>query len=390
MDLRDRRQLAPHRTLLLGDRQARVMRAVVTAYVADALPVGSQTVSQLLSVPLSSASIRNTMAELAELGLIEKPHSSSGRVPTEAGLRLFVDDLLLPQQVDSEHRRRLRNSFCETDAQGAMELASHILSESTRQLGFVMTPRLARVRLRHVTLVRLSSERLLVVLVTQTGRSYNRLIQDATSGDQAELDRVARVINERVFDRTLGELRESLRAEAATLRHRAGSLLERAVMLGQRALELAEDVDDGMDLLVATRLALLDQPEFNDPERLREVLSAIEANERLMDLMETLIQGDGVSVALGGDLEEPGLQHCALIAAPYGRTHGSAAMASPGDRNDPSGSSGRSTALGVLGVIGPSRMDYARIIPLVRYCSELVTEKFREADSGSSGLQLDS
>jgi heat-inducible transcriptional repressor len=366
------------------------MRAVVTAYVADALPVGSQTVSQLLSVPLSAASIRTTMAELAELGLIEKPHSSSGRVPTEAGLRLFVDDLLLPQPVDSEHQRRLRNSFCATDAQGAMELASHILSESTRQLGFVMTPRLASVRLRHVTLVRVSSERLLVVLVTQAGRSYNRLIEDATSGDQAALDRVAGVINERVFGRTLGELRESLRAEAVTLRHRAGSLLERAVMLGQRALELAEEVDEGMDLLVATRLALLDQPEFNDPERLREVLSAIEANETLTDLMEALIQDEGVSVALGEDLEQPGLQRCALITAPYGHMHGPGALDSPGNPAVAGGTAGRSTALGVLGVIGPSRMDYARIIPLVRYCSELVTEKFREADSSLPGLQLDS
>jgi len=366
------------------------MRAVVTAYVADAAPVGSKTVSQLLSVPLSSASIRNTMAELAELGLIEKPHSSAGRVPTEAGLRLFVDDLLLPQQIDVEHQRRLRNSFGATDTQGAMELASHILSESTRQLGFVMAPRLSRVRLQHVTLVRVASERLLVVLVTQTGRSYNRLITDATSGDQAELDRVARVINERVFGRTLSELRESLRAEAVTLRHRAGSLLERAVLLGQRALELAEEVDEGMDLLVATRLALLDQPEFSDPERLREVLSAIEANERLTDLMETLIQDDGVSVALGDDLEEPGLQRCALIAAPYGGTQGRAATASPGDEINSGGTSGRSSALGVLGVIGPSRMDYARIIPLVRYCSELVTEKFREADPSASGLRLGS
>jgi heat-inducible transcriptional repressor len=389
VDLRGRRQRTAQdaRASLLSDRQARVMRAVVTAFVADALPVGSKTVSQLLSVPLSSASIRNTMAELAERGLIEKPHSSSGRVPTEAGLRLFVDDLLLPQQVDSEQQRRLRNSFGATDVEGAMKLASHILSESTRQLGFVVTPRLARVRLRHITLVRMSRERLLVVLVTQAGRSYNRLIEDATSGDQAELDRAARVINDRVFGRTLGELRESLRAEASSLRNQAGSLLTRAVLLGQRALELAEEVEEGMDLLVATRLALLDQPEFNDPDRLREVLSAIEANERLTDLMETLIQDEGVSVALGGDLEDPGLQRCALITAPYGST---AMMTSPGDENDLPGAARRSSALGVLGVIGPSRMDYARIIPLVHYCSELVTEKFRESDPGSQTPQLDS
>jgi heat-inducible transcriptional repressor len=139
-------------------------------------------------------------------------------------------------------------------------------------------------------------------------------------------------------------------------------LLARAVDLGQRALGLAREEQQPMDLVVATRLALLDQPEFNDPERLRDLFSAIEDNEKLMMLMEGLLANDGVRVALGDELADPGLQHCALVSSPYG--------VSGGDDDV--------EAQGLVGVIGPSRMDYPRIIPLVRYCSQLVAEKFNE------------
>lgn len=345
---------------LLSDRQARVMRAVVAAYVGTAAPVGSVTISDLLTTPLSSASIRNTMSQLAELGLIGKPHSSAGRVPTEFGLRLFVDHLLQPREVASEQQRRLRHSFGEKDLDGAMRVVSQFLSESTRQLGFVLMPRLERVRLQHISLIRLATERMLVVLVTRSGRTFQRVIEDRNSGQQRELDRIASVLNQRIVGRTLAEVREAMAEEALRLRNQAGSLLSRAIRLGQRALEMASGADEPMDLVVATRLALLDQPEFSDPERLRDLFTAIEDNEKLMALMESLLERDGVGVALGDELEEPGLRHCALVSSPYGVSETD------------------SGAQGLVGVIGPSRMDYPRIIPLVSYCSELVAEKFNE------------
>jgi len=336
------------------------MRAVVAAYVGAAAPVGSATISGLLATPLSSASIRNTMSELTELGLIEQPHSSSGRIPTEMGLRLFVDHLLHPSEVAVEQQRRLRHSFGDADLDGAMHFVSQFLSDSTRQLGFVMLPRLDRVRLQHISLIRLSSERILVVLVTRSGRTFRHDLEDRNSGAQRELDRMASVLNERIIGRTLVEVRDAMAEEAVLLRNQAGSLLARAVNLGQRALELTREAEQPMDLVVATRLALLDQPEFNDTDRLRDLFSAIEDNEKLMVLMEGLLSSGGVRVALGEELSEPGLRHCALVSSPYGV-------------------SGSDTeAQGLVGVIGPSRMDYPRIIPLVSYCSQLVAEKFNE------------
>lgn len=345
---------------LLDDRQARVLRAVVAAYVGAAAPVGSSTISNLLATPLSSASIRNTMSELAALGLIEKPHSSAGRVPTEMGLRLFVDHLLHPSEVAVEQQRRLRHRFDETDFDGAMHVVSQFLSENTRQLGFVLMPKLERVRLQHISFIRLATERLLVVLVTRSGRTFHREMDDRESGSQRELDRIASILNQRIVGRTLTEVREAMAEESRRLRNQAGSLLARAVDLGRRGLELAGDVDEPMDLVVATRLALLDQPEFNDTERLRDLFAAMEDNEKLMALMGGLLESDGPSVAIGDELDAPGLRHCALVSAPY-----IAEVGSTGPQ-------------GLVGVIGPSRMDYPRIIPLVSYCSRLVTEKFNE------------
>jgi len=341
-------------TPLLTDRQRSVLRAVVMAYLGDAAPIGSATIAQLLPVKLSPASIRSTLAELGALGLVKQPHVSAGRVPSERGLRLFVDELQDTDVLPAYEMRTIASSLAHADGEGAVHVASQILSERTRQLGFVVAPRLDRVVLRHVSLVRLSRERLLVVLVSQTGAAYRRVIADEGSGDQAELDRIAAVLAERVAGRTLAEVHDRLSQEARALRRHAGRLLSRMVEVGLRALASPEPSD--ADVVIESRLALLAQPEFHDPRRIRDVLVAVETKERLLALLEKTLEGHGhgVSVAFGEELEEPSLHDCALVATRYG---------------------GPGAPLGMLGVIGPSRMNYARVIPLVRYLSEVITGK---------------
>jgi heat-inducible transcriptional repressor len=207
-----------------------------------------------------------------------------------------------------------------------------------------------------VSLVRVTRERLLVVLVAQSGQAHRRVIEDRGSGDQAELERIAALLNERIAGRTLSAVRRTLEAEARELRDAAGRLLQRALEIGARALAGGEPRDGFGDLVIATRLALLDQPEFRDPERLRELFAALETREQLVLLIDRVLRSDAVSVAFGNEVAEPALRGCALVVAPYGR---------------------RARPLGALGVIGPSRMDFARIVPLVGYLSQLVTEKLR-------------
>ncbi len=339
----------------LSPRQAAVLRAMVTAYVGEATPIGSATLSSLLPINISAASVRATLVDLTRLGLAEQPHPSAGRVPTQRGLRLFVDRLLDPTALVASERRAIAYSVDEAAADGVVQVASQLLSERTHQLGFVVTPRLDRVVLQHMSLVRLAGNRVLVVLVSQAGETRRRMIEDDQASDQAELDRIATMLNGRVVGRTLPQVREALEREARLLRRQADRFLARAIDVGARALA----VDDGeaVDLVIETRLALLDQPEFHDPRRVRDLFAAVETKERLIEVLDQMMDGDGVSVAFGDEVEEPSLHRFALVATRYGR-----------------GSSGE-RPLGVLGVIGPSRMDYGRVIPLVDYLSRVMTEK---------------
>jgi heat-inducible transcriptional repressor len=199
-----------------------------------------------------------------------------------------------------------------------------------------------------VSFVRVSSERVLAVLVAEGGRLFRRLLDEPGRADQSELDRMATALRERVVGRTLREVRDQLLAEARALRSQADLLLERVL----RAVPAGEGADE-LDLVVGTHLALLDQPEFQDPERIRGLLHALEEKERLVDVVTRMLESGGPRVAFGADLGEPALAHLAVVAAPFGRAQG---------------------GVGSVGVIGPSRMDYARVIPLVGYVSRLLSE----------------
>jgi heat-inducible transcriptional repressor len=340
----------------LSDRQAAVLRALATSYVGEAGAVGSQTIAHLLPVMLSSASVRNTLAELTDLGLVEKAHHSSGRVPTELGLRVFVDALLAPADLSASQRRDIAYGMEDAEAGAAVARASDLLSRHSRQLGFVVAPRLERLVLQHVSIVRLARERLLVVLVSDTGSAHRRVIHDEIQCEQAELDRIAALLSERVAGRTLTEVRERIEIEARALRREANRLLARALALGR--LAFSRPAEPEADLVIETRRELLDQPEFADPRRVRDLFEAIETKERLLEVIDRLVDSCGVSVGIGDELEDPALRRCAVVAASYG--------------GEPDGA-----PLGALGVIGPSRMDFARVIPLVHYFAELVTGKLR-------------
>lgn len=333
---------------VLSERQGQVLQAVVTSYVAGAAPVSSDMIASLLPVSLSSASVRNTLTELSQLGLVEKPHRSAGRKPSERGLRVFVGQLLAVRELGAFEKRELEGSLTEGSPRGVAQITSRLLSERTGQLGFVMAPRLEGLVLRHVSFVRVSSERVLAVLISRGGRAFQRVLDEPGQRDQGALDSMAALLNERIVGQTLREVRDRLMREALALRSKAEMLLE-------RVLRIDPDSTDGLsedDLVVATRLALLDQPEFRDPLRLRTLLGTVEEKERIIALLGRMLEDGRVGVLFGEEAGEPGLRDCALVAAPYGR----------------------GGALGSVGVIGPSRMDYARVIPLVGFVSGVLTE----------------
>jgi heat-inducible transcriptional repressor len=343
---------------VLTERQATVLRAMVRSYVAKAAPIGSQNLADVLPMKLSSASVRNTLAELTDLGLVEKTHVSSGRIPSDQGLRLFVDNLLASERLDASHvnahQVRTITYSVEGAAPGALvNITSQLLSECTRQLGFVVPPRIERMVLSRISLVRLAAERVLVVLVSEAGSVDRRIVEGDAPWDQRELDRMGEMLNERVSGRTLVEVQKALVREADSLRDRADEMLAQAIKLGCQAVAMGED---SADLVIETRLALLDQPEFQDSQRIRDLFGALETKERLLEMLDQMLDSSGVGVVFGDEVDEPGLRRCALVASHYG---------------------GEATPLGMLGVIGPVRMDYSRVIPLVDYLSQVMTDRLR-------------
>jgi len=357
--------------VVLTERQANVLRALVAAYVGQAGPVASTTLSHLMPTPLSPASIRNTLSELHERGLIAKAHASAGRVPTAMGLRVFVDELLEVGFLGPHHQRLLDRAFDAVAPGEAPRQASHLLSEHTRQLGFVLAPRVERLRLRTIHLLPVAAGRILAVLVAENGNVVERVIDEDTPISPRELERVRDHLAERIEGRTLVGLRRLLETEREGLRGEADDFLRRAWHVGFAACE-GPATDGGDDLVITSRLALLDQPEFADPERIRGLFATLETNERLLALLGQIAEADagerrvGLAMSLGTELGEPSLRDCALVAVPYGGRPEAGPVNAIGEEGAP---------LGMLGVIGPQRMDYSRVIPLVGYFSDAVTRK---------------
>ena len=238
-----------------------------------------------------------------------------------------------------------------------MKSASRLLSERTRQLGFAIAPRVESLVLRHVSLVRMSRGAVLAVLVSDSGVTLRPVIEDDGAESQSELDRMASVLNERLGQQTLGELRSELAREASALRDGAQTRGRRAARLGCLALA-ATPLDGPAEWVFPAQALLLEQPEFRDPLRVRELFSAVEDREALVRLLDRVIVGGEVRVEMGDELGDPAWKGFALVAAPYALGDG----LSPG-------------AQGAIGVIGPRRMDYPRVMALVDYLSGVVTEK---------------
>jgi heat-inducible transcriptional repressor len=374
----------------LTERQAMVLRALVAIYVEQAGPVASGALSKRTPTSLSPASIRNTLAELHEARLIDKSHASAGRVPTPLGMSVFIDHLLDLADLGPQQQRMLDRALDGVDAAETPRHTSHLLSEHTRQLGFVMAPRVEHLRMRTVHLLAVADQRVLAILVAENGGVIQRVFDFPERLTTRELEQAAGLLAQRLAGRTLAGLRRLLEEESDRLRGEADQWMRRVWALGIQTCE-REEREEGDDLVIATRIALLDQPEFADPERIRGLFAALETNQKLLGLLRELAHADtrdaqiGLSVSLGQVLDEPALQDCALVAMPYGHLPGTdrGRILVPrdgieGHTDTESVSRGlgfEDGSLGVLGVIGPQRMDYGRVIPLVSYCAEIVTRK---------------
>jgi heat-inducible transcriptional repressor len=334
----------------LGERSRQILEAVIEEHIATAQPVGSRTLTRFSAISLSPASVRNVMAELEELGYLRSPHTSAGRVPTEKAYRFYIDSLLRVAGIDGASRDQIELHYHRRGLQMAELLreASRTLSAVAHYTGLVMVPRLQSTVFRRIEFVRLSARQVLAVFITQSGLIQNRLIETAEEFSAAELEQITNYLNHTMSGHSIREAKARILADMALEKALYDRLLQRAFCLSEEALA---ELDDG-EVIIEGTSHLLDQPEFSDLERMKRLFRAFEQKSLLLNLLDRGLPAKGVQVIIGGESECPELAGCSLITASY---------------------SGRRGTLGALGVIGPNRMPYATLIPIVGYTASLIS-----------------
>ena len=326
---------------MLDDRAKLLLKTLVERYIAEGQPVGSRTLSRAPGLELSPATIRNVMADLEDLGLIASPHTSAGRVPTARGYRLFVDTMLTVQ------REKISAPSLQPDPpQKLISNAAHLLSSLSQFVGVVMAPRRTSV-FRHIEFLRLSERRVLVILVSPDGDVQNRVIFTKTDYSTAQLTEAAHHLNAHYLGLTLEQVRERLQGEVDVLRAEIATLMQAAVQVGTEAMTEAQE-----EVVIAGERNLLTVSDFSsDMSQLRRAFDLFEQKAQLMRLLDVAGQAEGVRIFIGGESQVVPYEELSIVSAPY-EVDGQ--------------------VVGTLGVIGPTRMPYDRMIQIVDITSKLL------------------
>ena len=332
---------------MLDERARLLLKALVERYIADGQPVGSRTLSKACGLDLSPATIRNVMSDLEELGLIVSPHTSAGRIPTARGYRLFVDAMLTTQREPFSGAGQFAAPRIAPDQpQKVLSNAAHMLSSLSQFVGVVMAPRRTSV-FRHIEFLRLSEKRFLVIIVSPDGDVQNRVIFTEADYTQSQLIEASNFLNSHYAGMAMEEVRERLKNEVDALRGEIASLMQAAVLASSEAIESRDDV------VVSGERNLLAVSDFSsNMDSLRKLFDLFEQKAQLMRLLDVSSQAEGVRIYIGGESQVIPYQELSVVTAPYeldGRV------------------------VGTLGVIGPMRMPYEKMIQIVDITSKLVS-----------------
>ena len=339
----------------LNERSRHVLQVLVEQYIRQGQPVGSRHLARSSGLGLSPASIRNVMCDLEEYGYIRSPHTSAGRIPTERGYRLFVDRLLGMKpdgrQISlAELREQLRLDGSE-QPQDLVESVSSFLSGFTRMAGLVTLPRREASTLRYIEFLPLGEQRILVIMVVNDHEVQNRVIHADRDYSRRELERATNYLNQRFGGHQLDAVRRSLERELRAARHELNRMMEAAVAMAGQALSPAEQDTASTDFVLAGETNLMDFDELSDVDKLKSLFETFNRKRDLYDLLERCARADGLQIYIGRESGYEVLDDLSIVTAPY----------SQGDE-----------VVGVLGVIGPTRMEYDRVISVVDVTSRLL------------------
>jgi heat-inducible transcriptional repressor len=336
---------------LPNERAQHLLKVLIQRYIRDGQPVGSRTLSRDSGLDLSPATIRNVMSDLEDMGLVAAPHTSAGRVPTPRGYRMFVDTLVRYRQPGSSEilriRRKLGGEY--DNSASLLSTVSSMLSEFTRMAGVVTVPRAPRVKLRQIEFLPLSEKRVLVILVINDTEVQNRILHTDRDYTASELQQAQNYINQHYAGRDLHSVREKLAADLEDVRDSVNQAMRDIIQVAQTAMDKAGENDEAYVLAGETNL--MDFAELSDVEKLRRLFDAFSHKSLILDLLDRSISAEGVRVFIGEESGYQILDDCSIVTAPY-------------HVDD--------DTIGVLGVIGPTRMAYDRVVPIVDVTARLL------------------
>jgi heat-inducible transcriptional repressor len=333
--------------IFMLDKRAQILlKTLIERYIVEGQPVGSRTLSKYSGLDLSPATIRNVMADLEELGFIASPHTSAGRVPTPLGYRFFVDTLLVAKPLESNALQRLEGELHPDNPQRVIQAASHLLSQLTQFAGVVMTPRRA-VTFKHIEFLKLSEKRILLIVVTPDGDVQNRILFTELDYRPSELIEAANFINQHYSGQSFEDVRTRLQGELREVREDMTRLMAAALDAGSALAEGGEQyVISGERNLFAVRDL------SQDMGRLKQLLELFERKTSLIKILDLALRGQGVQIFIGGESGVAAPDDVSIVTAPY-RVDGE--------------------VVGTVGVIGPTRMAYERVVPIVDVTAKLLT-----------------
>jgi heat-inducible transcriptional repressor len=333
---------------MLEQRAQILLKTLIERYIAEGQPIGSRTLSKYSGLDLSPATIRNVMSDLEEMGYIASPHTSAGRIPTPLGYRFFVDALLVVKTLESDLLHQLEDQLHPDNPQRAIQAASLLLSQLSRFAGIVMTPRRRALTFRQIEFLKLSERRVLLIVVTPDGDVQNRILATDRDYSPAELVSAANYINQNYSGQSLEDVRQRLRKELHELRQDMLHLMSAALEASNRAL-----TEDSEQYVISGERNLLAVSDLSqDMTRLRQLFDLFERKSQLLQILDLSLRGEGVQIFIGGESGVSAPDDVSVVAAPY-KVDGE--------------------VVGTVGVIGPTRMAYDRVIPIVDVTAKLLS-----------------
>lgn len=332
----------------LNERSQQLFKVLVERYISEGQPIGSRTLSKDEQIDLSPATIRNVMADLEDLGLIIAPHTSAGRIPTVQGYRLFVDNLVTVKPLRNKVINRLRNELgINGSSEGMINKASSLLSGMTKMAGVVTIPRREAVILRHIEFLPLTSKRILVILVVNEQEVQNRIINTERAFSESELTQTANFLNKEYVGQDLSNIRQYLLESMQKVRDDMQKIMRMALQMADNVMQ--DNQND--DYVMAGQTNLMDYAEMADMEHLRQLFDAFNTKRDVLHVLDQSIHAEGMQVFIGEESGYSAFDGCSVITAPYKVSD---------------------EVVGVLGVIGPTRMAYDRVIPVVDVTAKLL------------------